>query len=167
LNVIAISSNTTVRSFAYVLFVGGIMEPSRAANATAVRSALHRTLRQHAEAMMRGEASAAAAIFAVDVRWTPADVPALVGRDAVEAYISSFLSQSGPPKRVQHNSEELYIFGDVAIDIGTIAISIRTGGETLEVGQRYMLMWRRQSGDTWEIFRDMTNTAPPLAPTAY
>jgi uncharacterized protein (TIGR02246 family) len=138
------------------------MEPSRATDA-AVRSALHRKLRQHAEAMMRGDASGAAAIFAPDVRWMPGEVSDLVGRDAVEAYISSFLAQSGPPSNVQHTSEELYIFGDVALDIGTIAISIQAGDKTLEAGQRYMLMWRRQSGDTWEIFRDMTNGAASIA----
>jgi ketosteroid isomerase-like protein len=138
------------------------MKPSRATDAAEVRSALHRALRQHAEAMTRGDASGAAAIFSPDVRWMPADVPDLVGREAVEAYISSFLSQSGAPSNVRHTSEELYVFGDVALDIGTIAISIQVGDQTVEVGQRYMLMWKRNSGETWEIFRDVTNSAPPL-----
>lgn len=134
---------------------------------SSIRNAIARALHEHGEAVMRGNAAGAAAVFAQDVRWMPADSPDVYGRDGVTTLLAKFFSDMGPPRDVRHTTEELYIFGDAAVEVGFVtAVLEAKGGAPIRVRQRYMLLWKRQDDGSWKIFRDMVNNAGPPSPSS-
>ncbi len=128
------------------------------------RADIARTLHAHGDAVMRGDPAAAAAVFAEDVRWMPADAADVRGHDSAMALIAKVFSEVGTPRDVWHATEEIYVLGDVAVEIGSVVSTLQPKGQAeIRAHQRYMLMWKRQKDGAWKIFRDMVNNPAPTS----
>ena len=133
------------------------------ADSASVRALIERTLHAHGDAVMRGDPIAAAEVFAEDVRWMLPDLADMNGIGAVSAFIARAFASGRPPRDVWHTTEELHVFGDVAVELGSVRSKVESqpGGDLVPFNQRYMLMWKRQEDGTWRIFRDISNNCPP------
>ena len=95
--------------------------------------------------------------------WTHGQ-PALTGRDAIRAALSSFWALAH--HRQEFTRHELVVSGDLAFARGLEHNQIRmlSGGQERLVVQRAFMVMRRDSDGEWRFSRGMTNLPPQEQP---
>lgn len=143
----------------------GCSRPLSQADEAGVRTEIQRVLDQHGQAAMRLNASAAAVAFADDARVFFPATPEVSGRDSLTTFMARAWSSGGTPRDVQFTIDELRLFRDAALVIGTVAYTVGPEGRPPVRGKdRFMTLWTRNSVGDWTILRDMSQPAPEAAP---
>jgi len=125
--------------------------------------AIDTTRDAHVAALNRNDANRWAAAFTDDGVQMPPNFPANVGRDDIRAWSAAFLEAFDAEFSLA--PEEVQIAGsDWAFERGTyeIALTPKAGGEPIEDAGKYITVYRRQSGDSWAMARDIWNSSNPL-----
>ena len=91
--------------------------------------------------------------------------PDVVGKAAIRKQYEDALAQNDI--KVEFNTREVEVSGDLAYESGTYNIILRPRGDPkatpLVVTNRHMHVLKRQAGGTWKTWRMMTNNTIPLA----
>jgi uncharacterized protein (TIGR02246 family) len=103
-----------------------------------VHGELDRFYQSWNDAFDRRDAAAFVALYAADARLMPPGSPALVGRDAIGAYVEATFFAGGVVGSQMH-SATLIETGDYLVDIGTYSI---TFGGGIETTGNYLTMFR-------------------------
>lgn len=146
------------------LILPGCTRPLSQADEAGARTEIQRVLDQHGQAAMRLDASAAAVAFAADTRVFFPATPEVRGRDSLTTFMAQAWSAGGTPRDVLFTIDELRLFGDAAVVIGTVAYTVGLEGQPPVHGKdRFMTLWTRDSAGGWTILRDMSHPAPQAA----
>jgi beta-lactamase regulating signal transducer with metallopeptidase domain/ketosteroid isomerase-like protein len=100
------------------------------------------------EAIRRGDAAAAAAVYGEDAVAVAPDVLPIRGRRAIEDALQNMLDKGVIDLEVHR--AEMFPVGDKVCELGRATFSISGGGT---VTMRFMTLWRREHGG-WRILRD-------------
>ncbi len=109
-----------------------------------------------AEAVQKGDAAAAAALYTEDGKFLAPNADFFSGRDAIEGFFQAAID--GGIKGLNLSTLELEIQGDTAHEVGTYEL-VADGGVVADSG-KFIVIWKRVDG-TWRIHRDMINTSRP------
>lgn len=111
-----------------------------------------------------GHADSLAAFFAPDAHLMPFNLPAVVGRAAIQAAFEQAAKSKGTLKLV---TEEIVASGDLAVERGTYEETYTLPGTTAPTTDRgkYLIHWQRIGGK-WLIIDDIANSDLPLVPAA-
>ncbi len=112
----------------------------------------------HVDAHKRGDAAGAAAVYCDDVLilWE-GGVESHSRADQEAAYKQ--LHQQMSIKELTYTTDELTVCGDVAYEVGHLSMTAEAAGQASTHNDRYMVIWRRQSDDTWKIHRAIGHSA--------
>jgi ketosteroid isomerase-like protein len=101
------------------------------------------------------------AFYADDAVQMPAHGPMLEGRDAIRAWILSWLAEPGVSNAFAAETVEVAACGDMAYERGTYRSSRETPeGSTHDVGT-YLTVWKKIEG-MWYATVDIANSDLPL-----
>ena len=128
-------------------------------------AAIATTSRLLDQALMDGDAAAAASHFTNDAILGESGLDDVVGR----ASILEFLVRGNQVRTVTHHAlhrKELFLFGHSALEYGWFDETKRTSDNALlhERG-RTMTLWRRDDDGAWRIHRLVISDLPPTATT--
>ena len=108
-----------------------------------------------AEALARGDAVAAAALYADDGRLLTSAAELLSGRGEIEAYWRAGIAFG--LSTVELHTTELRVTGRIAVEIGEYALALgNAGSQTTERG-KYLAVHRRQADGAWRRSVDVFN----------
>jgi ketosteroid isomerase-like protein len=115
------------------------------------------------EALARGDATAAAAVYTDRARLLPPAAEAMEGRDAIEAFWKAGI-ESGVSE-VELETMAFDSRGSLAYEIGRYALRLRdvNGGTVVDCG-KYVLVHQRQLDGTWR--RAVEMFSPDMPPAA-
>jgi uncharacterized protein (TIGR02246 family) len=135
--------------------------PPAALDDADVRAAIAAANAEFAQALVRGDAQALAAVFAEDGEIIPPMEPGFVsGRAAIEAYQAKRLQGRRYVDAVI-TTAELGVSGDLAWETGTNRVTIRQGESApLTVTGRYLAVWKRGADGRWRIRAELPITDP-------
>ena len=114
-----------------------------------------------AAAFNKGDAAAAAAFYAEDAAVFPPDAMRIDGRAGIEAYWRGAIDAGVTD--VTLKAVEVTEAGDYAFEAGEASLSVPgTGGAKMTSSIKYVVVWKKNDGGTWQIYRDIWNgNAPP------
>jgi uncharacterized protein (TIGR02246 family) len=126
-----------------------------------VRAAIAAANAEFAQALVRGDARAMAAVFAEDGEIIPATQRGYVsGRAAIEAYQAERLQA----RRYLHaviTTLQLEVSGDLAWETGTSRVTIQQGESApVTVTGRYLAVWKREPDGRWRIRAELPVADP-------
>jgi|GEM_PF-5728213 ketosteroid isomerase-like protein len=146
-----------------IAFVAGVSALGAVGAADDVGAIVHRKNLAFSQALLRGDAKACAAAFALDGEVLPPSEPSIRGRAAIlKSYLKTLKTTTFT--QVSLETSELRIGADTAYEIGHLTMhykdsSASDGPESL--AGRYIRIWRR-AGSDWLIAVD---SAQPGAPS--
>jgi uncharacterized protein (TIGR02246 family) len=111
-----------------------------------------------AEALGRGDATAAASLYADDGRFLTSAAELLSGRGEIEAYWRAGIAVG--LARVELQTLELRIVGQIAIEIGEYALELGHEGSPVVERGKYVAVHRRSADGTWRRSIDAFNPMP-------
>jgi len=93
-----------------------------------------------------------------DIVWLPPGQPALSGREAFESWVRPFFERFSYEFVIV--AAEVQMAGDWAVERGTFQTKMSSldDGQTGHHGGTYLVLWRRELGDTWRIERYIDET---------
>ena len=116
--------------------------------------------RQFAASIERGDAAGAAALYTEDARLLPPNSDAVVGRDAIQAFMQGMI-ESGVHD-IQFMQAEVHVMGEMAYDRGDVQLSIQPEkGEPMMSKSKYVCVWTPVNGE-WKIDVCIWNSSVPL-----
>jgi len=119
----------------------------------------------HVAALNTGDARAWAALFTDDGVQMPPNMPANIGRAAIEPWSTGFMDMFGVEFAL--SVDEVRVLGDWAFERGTYTIGLnpKSGGPSMQDTGKYITIYQRKSGDSWRMARDIWNSNnPPPGP---
>ena len=124
--------------------------------------AIERVRDAHVAALNAGDAQAWAAQFAAEAVQMPPNAPANIGRPKITSWSKAFLDQF----RVQFALavDEVRVLREWAIESGryTISLSAKAGGPPMQDICKYITIYQRSPGESWQMARDIWNSSNPL-----
>jgi uncharacterized protein (TIGR02246 family) len=115
----------------------------------------------HVAALNAGDGGAWAALFTDDGVQMPPNMPANVGRSAIEPWSKGFLSMF----RVEFALavDEVRVIGEWAFERGSykIGLNLKSGGPSMQDAGKYITIYQRTPGDGWQMARDIWNSSNP------
>ena len=140
-----------------------------APNTEADVAAINAILNQYAETVTAGDADGFMALFVEDCVMLPPNAPTIVGKDACRSYVkSTFFDPFDLEEELA--SQETAIAKDWAFVRGTYTLQVtpKAGGEITPIDGKFILLFERQSDDSWKITHQIWNSdnPPPVAPTS-
>ncbi len=124
------------------------------ANREAIREAIAETNALFADAIQRGDVSAAAQVYTDDATLLPPGHPRVRGRADIEAFWAGATSQLGLTD-VSLETVDLDIGVRRAEEIGRYVLA--GDGGVIDEG-KYVVIWRRQPGPSWKWHVDIWNS---------
>ena len=117
------------------------------------------------EACNAGEVDKIVALYTDDTVVMPPNVPTIVGREALKAYLAKDMAAARAAGLVAKDGvSSVGVSGDLAWHAGSSSV-VDASGKTVETGS-YVEVWRRTNGQ-WLMVRDIWNDdAPPTAAPA-
>ena len=127
-----------------------------AAEIAGVRGEIEAANAEFAQALVRGDAQAAASVFADDAEIVPATGRGFVsGRAAIAEYQAKRL-QARRYLDVVITTVQLGVSGDLAWETGTNRVTMQQGeSPPVTVTGRYLAVWERQQDGRWRIQADL------------
>ena len=124
-----------------------------------VRAAVTQALDEHGQAAEQLDVTAAASMFTEDARIMLPTLPDVLGRDSIAAFMTRAWA-TVRPRRVRFITEEVHVFGDMAVSVGTYDFMLEPQDQPpVEDQGRFMLLWTHQGDGSWRVYRDITNSS--------
>lgn len=112
-----------------------------------------------AEALCRGDASAAAALYAADGKLLTAAAELISGRREIEAYWRAGIGIG--LSAVELEASDVQVVGSLAIEVGRYVLALeRDGAGTADRG-KYLVLHRRQPDGSWRRAIEVFNPDAP------
>ena len=117
----------------------------------------------HVAALNAGNARAWAELFTDDGVQMPANMPANIGRSAIETWSTGFMDMFAVEFAL--SVDEVRVLGEWAFERGsyTIGLNPKSGGPSMQEAGKYITIYQRKSGDSWRMARDIWNSNNPPA----
>lgn len=112
------------------------------------------------DAFSRGDAAGVAAHYALDAHLLPPNMPAISGRDGIEAMVKEFTTG---PVTASARLDRFYDGGDVGVAVGHYELTMTADGDEVTDTGKFIEVWREVDGEL-VIVEDIFNSdleAPP------
>jgi uncharacterized protein (TIGR02246 family) len=124
-----------------------------------VRAAIDQANAQIVEAFKAGDAAAIAANYTEDGKMLPPDATEVAGRAAIQQFWQSWLDDG--LKNLTLEAIEVEAEGDLAYEVGNFSIEAPAENDAMATATgNYLVVWKRASGDDWQLHVDTWNDAP-------
>lgn len=112
------------------------------------------------DAFNKGDAAAVAAHYAEDAAVLPPDSPRIDGRQGIEAYWKGAITAG--VSDLDLKALEVAPGGNYAFEVGEASFSVPgTDGTKMMSGVKYIVVWKKSDGGSWQLYRDIWNSSAP------
>lgn len=137
---------------------------SSAADPAAVRQAIDSNNARFSAAMVKGDTSVLASIYAEDAVMMGANEKAVRGRNEIAKSMAAMHAQMKLPA-FELKAQDVIVSGDHAIETGTYSMTMQpTGAKAITDVGKYLVVWKHQPDGSWKIIRDIYNSDQPAKP---
>ena len=153
-------SRMALLTLAAVVFLTGAIASAEPPDADPNRAAMEKAGAAFSEAFNRGDVSAVAAMYDEAAIVLPPDEAVVQGRPAIEALWKA--ARDSGMKNLAFTVLDVRSSGDFIAEVGTADFTMKpaNGAESAEKA-KYLVVWKRQPGGGWKLFRDIWNAMPP------
>ena len=131
------------------------------------RATLLRLDKEWAQAAAARDLEKTVSFWADDARVVPPGQPAVVGKDAIRAYVAAAFAVPGFSIQWQTSDFVVSASGDMAYGFGTNTVSLDgPEGKRLTEHGRALTLWRKVPGGAWKCVIDIWNADPPAPAVA-
>jgi ketosteroid isomerase-like protein len=134
---------------------------SSAFDIAAVKSAITDANKTFGDAVVKGDSTTVANLYASDANMFPPNMPKIENHDGILA-MAGELSRMGA-KSVSLESTNVYGNPDLVAEEGKYTIG-DGNGKTLDQG-KYIVLWKQEDGK-WKLYRDIWNSDMPPPPAS-
>ncbi|MGB7296945.1 MAG: DUF4440 domain-containing protein [Candidatus Aminicenantales bacterium] len=128
-----------------------------------VRSAIEQANLKLGEALQQGDAAAAAALYTHDAILMPHETEMIKGTPGIEAYWNGAIQMG--VKNLALTIVELGSGDEFVYEVGKAVMTVQPEGmEPMEMGGKYVVVWKMMEDGTWKIHVDIFNTNAPAQP---
>ena len=133
-------------------------------NDPAVRAAIDSADRTFETAFKRGDMATTSSFYEDNAVSVHAHLEPMKGRAAIAKGFGEFLKMIGKMNDFSVQRQELDVYADHVIEIGTYSISFTPTGAKDAISDHgsYLNYWRKQPDGSWKIHRDVDVSAMPL-----
>ena len=145
---------------AVVVFLTGATASARPPDADPNRAAIEKAGAAFAEAFNRGDISAVASMYDEGAIVLPPGEGVVQGRAAIENLWKA--ARDSGMGSLSFAVLDVRSSGDFIAEVGTADFTMKpaSGAESAEK-VKYLVVWKRQPGGGWKLFRDIWNAMPP------
>jgi uncharacterized protein (TIGR02246 family) len=124
--------------------------------AGSVRQEIEQRNQEFVAAFNRGDAAGVAAGYAEDAKVLPPGGAMVSGRQAIQQFWQGVMGMG--VREVDLQTQEAQAGGDLAYEIGSATLKIQPeGGSATTDTVKYVVVWKRQPGGTWQLAVDIWN----------
>jgi uncharacterized protein (TIGR02246 family) len=144
-----------------VIVLLGCAQTARRENTQADIDALKQVREREIASLRDGHPDSLVAVFTTDAVLLPPGEPAVSGSDAIRRWAQGMLDQF--TIKGGYTGSDVNVAGDWAIErySGTMSVTPKKGGASVEDRLRGIHIYRRQSDGSWRIAQDIWNSGPP------
>jgi uncharacterized protein (TIGR02246 family) len=114
-----------------------------------------------AAAFNKGDAAAAAGLYAEDAAVFPPDAKRVDGRAGIEAFWKGAINAGITD--VALKAVEVTEAGDFAFEAGEGSLSVPVaGGSKAPLSIKYVVVWKKAGNGSWQLYRDIWNGNAPV-----
>jgi uncharacterized protein (TIGR02246 family) len=106
------------------------------------------------------DVEAVVSLYADDALVLPEGGDTVSGEGAIRAFYKGWYAGKDKLIKEQFDSSNLVTTGDLAIDTTNFSGVIGDDGKDVVFKGKRLVIWKRQMGDGWKIFRDTWNRSP-------
>ena len=117
---------------------------------------------KHVAALNAGDGHAWAALFTDDGVQMPPNMPANIGRAAIDGWSAGFLGMF--TVKFALSVDEVRVQGDWAFESGAYSIDLvpKPAGPAMQDAGKYITIYQKTSAGAWRMARDIWNSSNPL-----
>ena len=131
-------------------------------DAPKVRKSIEEACARYSKAIQEGNLAGVLAEYTDDATAVPPDGEIIKGKKAIEELYKKFF-QIGM-KEIVFTTIEVGGSGDTAYEIGKTKVRIQPEGQAaIQDSTKYLVIWKRQSDNTWKVHVDIWNFSLPMA----
>jgi uncharacterized protein (TIGR02246 family) len=158
----------TCLALVFVLLAGCAKQsPRPAVNLAAEEAEVRATDTRWQEAVKARDAERAAAFWADDATIYPPNAPAIIGKDAIHAYVAGAFASPDFSITWTTDKVEVAKAGDMAYSSGSDQITYRGEGNKLVSEKTHgVVVWKKQANGLWRAEIDIWNADVPPASAA-
>jgi uncharacterized protein (TIGR02246 family) len=144
-----------------VIVLLGCAQTARRENTQADIDALKQVREREIASLRDGRPDSLVAVFTTDAVLLPPGEPEVSGSDAIRRWARGMLDQF--TIKGGYTGSDVNVVGDWAIEryTGTMSVTPKKGGASVEDRLRGIHIYRRQSDGSWRIAQDIWNSGPP------
>jgi uncharacterized protein (TIGR02246 family) len=140
----------------------GCTAAASAPDAASVEAAVDSMLVEHAQHLIGEDLDAAMTLYSEDPSIRPNHAEPQHGRDAIRQFMSGWFAGLNF-RELAYDNEEVAVFGDTAVVIGTVTATVEPeGGSPMTDRGSYMVLLVRDSEGHWRSHRGVFNSSLPL-----
>lgn len=136
-------------------------EPVPVMDLAQVRQEIEAANVKFGEASRAGDAAALANLYAEDAKLMPPNSETIQGREGVAAYWTGGFQMG--IKDIVLTTQDVMGMGDMVCEIGKAEVTIQPEGqEAIQDIGKYVVIWKKATDGTWQLYIDIWNTSLPL-----
>jgi uncharacterized protein (TIGR02246 family) len=112
------------------------------------------------EAVKAKNVDGVVSMYTDDATVLPDEKQAVSGKDAIRAFYGEWFSQKDKPTEQKFENINSVQTGDLVIDTTNYSGVFSSEGKEVPFKGKRLVIWKRQMGDGWKIFRDTWNKSP-------
>ncbi|MGH9866965.1 MAG: YybH family protein [Candidatus Polarisedimenticolia bacterium] len=128
------------------------------------REALLKTDKEWAAAASTGDVDRIVSYWTNDAIVLPPGAPAIVGKQAIRAFVADSLKMPGFSITWQSEQAVIAAGHDMGYMVGTNKVTMPgADGRTVDMAGKAVTVWRKESDGAWRCVLDIWNAVPPAS----
>lgn len=136
-------------------------QPTTPPDVSLVQTELDSVLAHHANLLIEEDLDAVMELYSATAIVRSNHVEPLRGREAIRSFIGGWFANV-EFTQLEYHTEELAVFGDSALQIGSYEALVNVGGQVMPDKGNFFALWVRDADGLWRTHRSIFNSPLPL-----
>jgi ketosteroid isomerase-like protein len=160
----------TMKPFSLLVLICALLigcKPPEQFDAAAVKAKIEAGNKAYAQALLKGDATAAASYYDENAVTLSSNMPMVKGRAAIEKSLTGLIQPGLKLKEFTTTTISVEGAGDIAVELGRAFLTFEMNGKVIADTGKYLTVWKKQADASWKIAYDSYSTdipAPAIPP---
>jgi ketosteroid isomerase-like protein len=161
---------TTMKPFSLLVLICALLigcKPPEQFDAAAVKAKIDAGNKAYTQALLKGDATAAASYYDENAVTLPSNMPMVKGRAAIEKSLTGLIQSGIKWKEFTTTTISVEGASDIAVELGRAFLTFEMNGKVIADTVKYLTVWKKQADASWKIAYDSPSTdipAPAIPP---
>jgi ketosteroid isomerase-like protein len=169
-SLIHIMKETTMKPFSLLVLICALLIGCKLPeqfDAAAVKAKIDAGNKAYTQALLKGDATAAASYYDENAVTLPSNMPMVKGRAAIEKSLTGLIQSGIKWKEFTTTTISVEGASDIAVELGRAFLTFEMNGKVIADTVKYLTVWKKQADASWKIAYDSPSTdipAPAIPP---